>query len=67
MISYRVFSLDDAGKITKSEIVEASTDEEAVQHAGLLDMANHCEVWDRERLVARLSREPDTLPHSPDA
>jgi hypothetical protein len=57
MTVFRVFCMDINGKITSSETVEASTVEEAVERVRALNLGTGCEVWDGQRLVARISKE----------
>jgi hypothetical protein len=55
MAAYRMYCLDGAGHIGLAEWIEASTDEEAVAEARKLRPdASKCEVWLKERLVAKL-------------
>ena len=54
MPSYRLYRLDGAGKITSAEWVEADDDQAAVQNARDRDLPVICEMWDRNRLVARI-------------
>jgi hypothetical protein len=49
--------MDINGKITSSESVESSTVEEAVECVRALNLGTGCEVWDGQRLVARISKE----------
>lgn len=55
---YRVFCMDSVGKITATKSVEAYSDEQAVQRVRDLNLGTHCEVWDRQRLVAKITKEP---------
>ena len=52
--SYRLYRLDGAGKITSAEWIEAADDEQAASQARELRGKDTCEVWDRNRLVARI-------------
>ena len=54
MPSYRLYRLDGAGKIVSAEWVEAADDESAVKHARARELPVICEMWDRNRLVARI-------------
>jgi len=55
MPSYRLYCLDGAGRISLADWIEADTDEEAVATARKLEHgALKCEVWDGNRLVAKL-------------
>ena len=57
LASYRLYRLDGAGKIATAEWLEAADDAEARGRARALDLACTCEVWDRQRLVARIEPE----------
>ena len=52
---YRVYCLDGVKRFTRTEHIEAQSDEDAIRRARLL-MADclTAEVWDRDRLVARI-------------
>jgi hypothetical protein len=52
--SYRLYRLDGAGKIVTAEWVEASDDQGALQEAQTRREGAQCELWDRNRLVARI-------------
>jgi hypothetical protein len=52
--SYRLYRLDGAGKIVSAEWVEAADDEEASQQARDRELPVTCEMWERNRLVARI-------------
>lgn len=54
MASYRLYRLDGTGKIATAEWLEATDDADAEQRARSLGLACTCEIWDRNRLVARL-------------
>jgi D-alanyl-D-alanine carboxypeptidase len=56
MRDYRLYCLDGAGKITSAEWLEADSDAEAVAAARALCKAVTCEVWRRNRFVARIPR-----------
>lgn len=59
MPSYRLYRLDGAGKIVSAEWIEASDDKAATRHAREQDLPVTCEMWERNRLVARIHpREP---------
>ena len=53
---YRLFCMDWFGKIMGIETIEAASDEEAVEIARHLDLGIKCEVWDRQRMIARIER-----------
>ncbi|MBV9527361.1 hypothetical protein [Sphingomonas sp.] len=54
MPSYRLYRLDGTGKIVSAEWVEAADDDAAAQHARDQDLPVTCEMWERNRLVARI-------------
>ena len=56
MRDYRLYCLDGAGKITSAEWLEAQSDEEAITIVRSLRKAMTCEVWHRNRFVARIPR-----------
>jgi hypothetical protein len=51
---YRVYRLNGVGNIERVELIEAENDEEAVIAGKALNHTATCEIWDRDRLVARL-------------
>ena len=55
LASYRLYRLDGAGKIATAEWIEAADDDQAAKRARALDLNCTCEVWDRQRLVARIT------------
>ena len=58
MAAYRLYCLDGANHFTHSADFEASGDEEAIRRAQvLMGESTKAEIWDRNRLVARLSPE----------
>ncbi len=58
MVSYRLYLLDEAGKISSAEWIEATDDEDAARQARFRSQDGTCEVWERNRLIARI--EPAT-------
>ncbi len=55
MAEYRLYCLDGLGGIDFAEVIQASTDEEAIAKARELKRAVlKCEVWQGQRLVAAL-------------
>lgn len=55
MKTYRVYCFDGASRIMGVEIVQATNDAVAVQTAKRLNNGIRREVWDRERLIARIA------------
>jgi len=55
MPSYRLYCLDGAGRISLADWIEAASDDEAVATARTMEHgARKCEVWQGDRLVAKL-------------
>jgi hypothetical protein len=59
LTTYRLFCMDWFGKIMGIETIQAASDKEAVEVARDLDLGIKCEVWDRQRLIARIERPVD--------
>ena len=58
MPDYRLYCLDGAGQIGLADWIEAETDEGAVAEAKKLRPdAHQIEVWQKQRLVARLNSD----------
>ena len=58
MASYRLYCLDGSGHISLADWIEAASDEDAIATArALRPDAHRCEVWRKDRLVARLTDE----------
>lgn len=56
MASYRLYRIDGAGKIASAEWLEATDDDHASKLARERAPDGIVEVWERNRLVARLGR-----------
>lgn len=54
MAQYRLYRLDGAGNISAAEWIEAKGDDEAVRAARGRALGTRAEIWDRDRLVARI-------------
>jgi hypothetical protein len=54
MTDYKLYCLDGTGKIGSGEWIEATTDNEAITLVRAKKLAVSCELWDRNRLVARI-------------
>jgi hypothetical protein len=52
--SYRLYRIDGAGSITSAEWIEAADDEEVARLAREQVPQGLAEIWQRNRLVARL-------------
>ena len=64
MVEYRLYCLNADGMSVAAEWIEASSDDEAVRQARGLQGLRQCEVWQGNRLVAKLS-EFDPLNYTP--
>jgi hypothetical protein len=58
MPAYRLYWLDGAGHIETFEVIIAEDDGEALGHARALRKAVKSELWDRNRLVAKIPAYP---------
>ena len=54
MTGYRLYQLDEAGKIMSAEWIDATDDSEATRMGCDGSPNGTCEVWQRNRLVARI-------------
>jgi len=54
MREYRLYCLDGVGKFTKVHEIEAESDEEALDAARAMKLPTKCELWQRDRLMAKL-------------
>jgi hypothetical protein len=54
MPTYRLYKLDEAGKFTAAEALEAQDDDEAMKSARAHGHAFACEVWLARRLIGRV-------------
>ncbi|HEU5481754.1 MAG TPA: hypothetical protein VFU80_01510 [Sphingomicrobium sp.] len=60
MAKYRRYRFDGAGGINGAEWFDASSDDDAVRHVRTLKLPFDSEIWDRNRLVARVdAARPD--------
>jgi hypothetical protein len=55
MPEYRIYCLDGANRITRAEQIVATNDEQAIEAARSMKPAVKRELWQRDRLVARIS------------
>lgn len=55
MPEYRLYCLDGANRITRAEQISAKSDDAAVDAARAMNLPVKCELWHRDRLVARIS------------
>jgi hypothetical protein len=51
---YRIFTLDTSGKITGSDVFPAEDDAAAIVIARAMESSADRELWEAERLIARL-------------
>ena len=58
MQNYRLYRLDGAGRIVTADWIEAERDEDALRQAQTRSEGADHELWQRGRLVARISPEP---------
>jgi hypothetical protein len=55
---YRLYCLDARGQISLAEWIDAENDQDAIRQAQVLKQhARKCEVWQGNRLVARLDSQ----------
>jgi hypothetical protein len=54
MPEYRLYCLDGANRITRAEQIVATNDEQAIAAARSMTPPVKCELWQRDRLVARI-------------
>ncbi|HEX3422209.1 MAG TPA: hypothetical protein VHS33_02245 [Sphingomicrobium sp.] len=54
MPEYRLYCLNDRGSFAKSHEIEAKSDADALTQARALKLDVVCELWNRNRLVAKL-------------
>ena len=54
MPEYRLYCLDGANRIARAETVSAANDEDAIAIARAMKLPAKCELWHRDRLVARI-------------
>jgi hypothetical protein len=52
--TYRVYCYDAQMKTVSSDLIEAAGDEEAIARAKAAGFGSKCEVWQGDRLVAKL-------------
>jgi hypothetical protein len=58
--NYRVYCHDGARKVVSAEWVAAANDEDAVTVVEAMYPGLHCEIWDGNRLVAKLEAKRDS-------
>lgn len=55
VLSYRLYRLDGAGKISTADWIEAVDDEAARREASNRMQSGNYELWERNRLVERIA------------
>ena len=55
MQTYRIFLVDEQNQYKGAEVLECLDDQAALEHAGLYVDGSDVEVWEHERLVAKLT------------
>ena len=58
LASFRLYRLDGAGRIVSAEWLEADGDDHAQQLARDLKAETTVEIWDRNRMIARIEPPP---------
>ena len=58
MPAYRHYRLDGAGSIRTADWLDATDDSDAVRQVRELKLNSVSEIWDRNRLVARVEPAP---------
>ena len=58
--TYRVYCYDSAHHVVTADIIEATSDEEAIAKAEAAGFGSRCEIWDDRRLVAQLNDQRST-------
>ena len=58
--SYRLYRIDGAGSITSAEWLDAADDAEATRLARELVPQGLAEIWQRDRLIARLGPDEES-------
>ena len=57
MTGYRLYGLDGVDKVASGEWFEADDDEAAIEVARKMMDGGECELWQGQRLVARIRRK----------
>ena len=55
MGEYRLYCIGDDGRFTKSDEIDAKDDDEALALSRKMKLPVKCELWERGRLMAKLS------------
>lgn len=59
MLQYRIYCLNEEGRFSKAEEIEAGSDGEALAYARALHHHGICEVWQSRRLVATIPAQAE--------
>lgn len=54
MPEYRLYCLNEHGRFTRSHEINASDDADALAKARAMRLPVFCELWNRDRIVAKL-------------
>ena len=54
MSTYRVYCIEGADQISLADWIEAEGDEEAISHARTLCGKGRVEIWQKNRLIAKI-------------
>jgi hypothetical protein len=52
--TYRVYCYDAVHKVVSNDLIEAASDEQAIAAAEAAGFGSMCEIWEGDRLVAKL-------------
>jgi hypothetical protein len=58
--TYRMYCYDAQMKTVSSDLIQAANDEEAIAQAEVRGFGSKCEIWEGNRLVAKLEQERRT-------
>lgn len=62
---YRLYFVDGAGKIMSAEMLNARSDDEALNLARALNSDCNCELWKRNSFVATIPAAPEAIQPRP--
>lgn len=55
--TYRIYCYDAVNQAVSADVIEAASDEEAIAAAQDAGLGTKCEIWEGDRLVAKLEDE----------
>jgi hypothetical protein len=55
MAQYRLYCLNDRGKFTKAQEINAADDADALNQAREMKLPVRCELWEHGRMIAELA------------